>query len=284
MNQFFTNKKMIVLLVSVILFVSLLSLSLSQSGSGTFIQQFTNDITAVTGRIFSKPVNAVNNVFSSINTLQDTFEENQRLKKEIDRIYETQAEIAVLRNENAQLEEELGLKNSLTDFQTISGTVISRNPDSWIDQIVIDRGSQDGLEQGMSVMSNNGLIGRVTEVNPTSSKVVLLTSLDGTSNQVSAEILGDEVINGLVSGYDAETNRLIMTQITSTAEIKTGEQVITSGLGGTIPRSLVIGTVDEVTMDDHGLAQQVYIDPAADFEHIRYVTIINRSAESGVQE
>ncbi|WP_225744299.1 rod shape-determining protein MreC [Marinilactibacillus sp. Marseille-P9653] len=281
MNQFFTNKKMIVLLVSVILFVSLLSLSLTQVGSSNFVQQFTNDITAVTGRVFAKPVNAVSDLFGSIDRLQDTFEENQRLKKEIDRIYETQAELAVLRDENQIMQEELDLQNSLTDFQTITGSVISRNPDSWVDQVTIDRGSQDGLENGMSVMSNNGLVGRVIETNPTSSKVVLLTNLEGSSNQVSAEILSEEVINGLISGYDVESNRLIMTQITSTAEIAEGEQVITSGLGGSIPRSLVIGTVDEVTMDDHGLAQRVYIKPAADFEHIRYVTIINRTAESG---
>ncbi|WP_208559015.1 rod shape-determining protein MreC [Marinilactibacillus kalidii] len=281
MNQFFTNKKMIVLLVSVILFVSLLSLSLTQAGSSTFIQQFTNDITAVTGRVFAKPVNAVNDLFGSIDRLQDTFEENQRLKKEIDRIYETQAELSVLRDENQILQEELDLQNSLTDFQTITGSVLSRNPDSWVDQIIIDRGSQDGIENGMSVMSNNGLIGRIIETNPTSSKVVLLTDFEGSSNQVSAEILSEEVINGLISGYDVETNRLIMTQITSTAEISEGEQVITSGLGGSIPRSLVIGTVSEVTMDDHGLAQRVYIEPAANFEHIRYVTIINRTAESG---
>ncbi|GEL66111.1 rod shape-determining protein MreC [Marinilactibacillus psychrotolerans] len=281
MNQFFTNKKMIVLLVSVILFVSLLSLSLTQSGSVTFIQQFTNDITAVTGRVFSKPVNAVSDIFGSINKLQDTFEENQRLKKEIDSIYETQAEVAVLRDENERMQEELELKSSLKDFQTISGTVISRNPDSWVDQVIIDRGEQDGLEKGMSVMSSNGLIGRISETDPTSSKVVLLTNLEGSSNQVSAEILSKEVINGLITGYDTDTNRLIMTQITSTAEISEGEQVITSGLGGSIPRSLVIGTVDEVSMDDHGLAQQVYLKPATDFEHIRYVTVIDRSAESG---
>lgn len=281
MNQFFTNKKMIVLLVSVILFVSLLSISLSQAGSIPFVQQFTNDVTAVVGRLFSRPANAVNNVFETVTDLQDTYEENQRLKREIDRIYETQAEVSVLREENQRMQEELELQHSLTDYQTISGTVISRNPDSWVDQVIIDRGSQDGVENGMSVMSGNGLIGRVIEVNPTSSKVVLLTNGEISSNQVSSEIVTeDEVIHGLVAGYDEEREQLIMNQITSTSEIEEGAQVITSGLGGSIPRSLVIGTVTEVTMDSHGLAQQVYIEPAADFEHIRFVTIIDRSATS----
>lgn len=282
MNQFFTNKKMIVLLISVILFVSLISISLRTGDNTPFLQQASNDITAVLGRVFTRPANAVTRVFESVNDLQNTYEENQRLKIEIDKIYERQAEINVLRDENQRLGEELELQSSLTDYRTISGTVISRNPDNWVDQIVVDRGSQDGVAVGMPVMSSNGLIGRISEVNPTSSKVVLLTNIDQTANQVSSEIImEEEIVYGLISGYDSSSDRLVMSQITSTIEIEEGELITTSGLGGVIPRGLVIGEVEEVTMDAHGLAQQVFVNPAADFENIRYVTIINRLAESG---
>lgn len=282
MNQFFTNKKMIVLLISVIMFVSLISLSIRSGDSIPFLQQASNDITAVMGRVFSRPANALTSVFESVSDLQNTYEENQRLKTEIDKIYERQAEISVLRDENMRLGEELELQNSLTEFQTISGTVISRSPDNWVDQIIVDRGSQDGVEVGMPVMSGNGLIGRISEVNPTSSKVVLLTNIEQTANQVSSEIiLDEEIVYGLISGYDNSAEHLVMSQITSTIEIDEGELITTSGLGGVIPRGLVIGEVEEVTMDAHGLAQQVHVRPAADFENIRYVTIINRLAESG---
>ncbi|OJF95735.1 rod shape-determining protein MreC [Alkalibacterium sp. 20] len=282
MNQFFTNKKLIVLLVSVILFVSLISFSTRNTGNIPFVQQATNDITAVLGRVYSKPANAIINVFASINDLQNTYEENQRLKIEIDRIYERQAELNTLKDENEQLEEELDLKQSLTDYRTISGIVISRNPDNWVDQIVVDRGSQDGVEVGMPVMSGNGLIGRISETNPTSSKVVLLTNIEQTSNQVSSEVvMEDDTVYGLISDFNNETNRLLMSQITSTLDIEEGELVTTSGLGGSIPRGLVIGEVNEVSMDSHGLAQEVYVTPAADFNNIRFVTIIHRTAESG---
>ncbi|MFO8070145.1 MAG: rod shape-determining protein MreC [Alkalibacterium sp.] len=282
MNQFFTNKKLIVLLVSVILFVSLISFSTRNAGNIPFVQQATNDITAVLGRVYSKPANAVINVFASIDDLQNTYEENQRLKIEIDRIYERQAELNTLKDENERLEEELDLKQSLTDYRTISGTVISRNPDNWVDQIVVDRGSQDGVEIGMPVMSGNGLIGRISETNPTSSKVVLLTNIEQTSNQVSSEVvMEDDTVYGIISNFNNETNRLLMSQITSTVDIEEGELVTTSGLGGSIPRGLVIGEVNEVSMDSHGLAQQVYVTPSADFNNIRFVTIIHRTAESG---
>ena len=281
MKNFFDNKKLITLLVSFMLFIGILWFSFTNYGSAPYFQKVTSDMTAVLGRVFSTPVNAVNSFFSDVNTLQDTFEENQRLKKEIDQIAENKAEITTLKADNERLKEELELQATLTDFTFITGSVIARNPDMWIDHVVIDRGSSDGLEIGMSVMSNNGLAGRVTDVNPTSSKVTLLTTTDDTAVLTSAEIiLGDETVFGVINGYDTRRNQLIMDQIIAESEIELGTDIVTSGMGGLVPRGLLVGTVAEVTLDNHGLGQRVYIEPATNFKDIRYVTIINRQAES----
>lgn len=146
----------------------------------------------------------------------------------------------------------------------------------------MDKGSQNGIELDMSVMSGNGLIGRVVEVNPTSSKVQLVTTLDQNNNRVASSINTDDgVVHGIINGYDAETNRLVMKQITTEAKLKEGDQVMTSGLGGVSPSALLIGTIDEVKLDSFGLSQEAYIIPAADTNDIRYVTFIKRTAESG---
>ncbi|WP_028274136.1 rod shape-determining protein MreC [Atopococcus tabaci] len=282
MNKSFTNKKLIVLLISVILFFALLAVSLNRNGSVNIFQQIMNDVTAVAGRVVSKPANALTNVFESVNHLLDTYEENQRLKQEIDSVYEIQAELSVTKEQNEALKEELELQNSLTDYSTITGAVIARNPDSWVEEVIVDRGSQDGVELGMSVMSGQGLIGRISEVNPTSSKVRLISTMDQRNNLVSSEIITEEgdVVHGVISAYEAETGRLIMNQITTNVTLEPGQQVVTSGLSGKTPRSLLIGTVDEVTMDNFGLSQRVYVVPAGDFNDIRYVSIIDRHAES----
>lgn len=281
MKNFFDNKKLITLLVSFMIFIGVLWFSFTNYGSAPYFQQVTSDMTAVLGRAFSTPINAINRFFSNVNTLQDTFEENQRLKQEIDQIAETQAEISTLKADNERLKEELDLQATLTDFTYLTGSVIARNPDMWIDQVIIDRGSSDGLEVGMSVMSNNGLAGRVTDVNPTSSKVTLLTTTDDTAVLTSAEIiLEDETIFGVINGYDTNRNQLIMDQIIAESDIELGTDVVTSGMGGLVPRGLLVGTVAEVALDSHGLGQRVFIEPATNFKDIRYVTIINRQAES----
>ena len=281
MKQFFNNKKLITLLVSFIIFIGILWFSFSNFGTPPVVQQLTSDVTAVMGRIISKPANALNNFFSDINNLEDTFKENKRLKEKVDSLAESQAELSVLREENEQLKSELDLQSSLTEYTTMTGTVISRNPDAWIDQVVIDRGSMDGLEIGMSVMSKNGLVGRISEVSPTSSKVTLLSTTAPSSILTSTEIMQEEeTIFGVLTGFDLERNELVMEQITSEAAIEIGKEVITSGLGGLVPRGLLVGTITEISLDSQGLGQRVYIEPATDFTDIQFVTIINRIAES----
>ncbi len=280
MKDFFNNKKLITLLISLVFFMSILLFTFKNIGIASGSQQLANDVTAVVGRFFSKPANALNAVISDVNNLQDTFEENKKLKKELDKLAETQAELATIKKENDELKIELDLQSTVTDYEVISGSVIARNPDRWVDQMIIDRGSSDGLTNGMSIMSNNGLVGRVSEVSPTSSKVTLLTADKETAILTSAEIINEaDTIFGVINAYDSDKKQLVMEQIISTDSIEIGSEIVTSGLGGVVPRGLLVGVVSEVTLDRHGLGQRVYIEPAADFENIRFVTIIHREAE-----
>lgn len=307
MNRFFSNKKLIVILISVIVFISILSFSLSSIGSNNFIQTMTNDVTAFVGRAFSRPVNAVLDTFETIDTFQDTYTENKRLKSQIEGLYAIQAELGTVREENESLRQELDINESMTEYQTLAANVIARSPDLWVEQIIIDRGQQNDLEVGMPVTSNTGLIGQISEVNPTSSKVILLSNINSSSNQVSAEIIMDpernidednadsfensddnsednsraseDVVYGVIDGYDFERNMLVMNQITSEMTIEEGMTVTTSGLGGAYPRGIVIGEVRETNIDNQGLSQEVYIEPKADFNNLRNVTVVQRSAQ-----
>ena len=282
MNRFLTNKKMIMLLISVLIFISLITFSLSSRG-GNIVQSGANDVTGVVGRLLSKPTNAIFGVVDSVNDVQSTYEENQRLKGQLDAIHEKEAAIAALKSENQQLKDELGLEELVTEYTVRRGNVISRNPDQWINQVIIDLGTMNGMERGMPVMNNNGLVGYISETNPTSSKVTLISNVDLSASKVSSEIILDEeeeAIQGIISEYKTDTNQLVMSQITSDVEIKSGTLVTTSGLGGAFPRGLVIGEVEAVRLDEQGLERLVFIKPFSDFNNIRIVSVIDRSAET----
>lgn len=282
MNRFLTNKKMIMLLITVLIFISLITFSLSSRG-GNIVQSGANDVTGVVGRLLSKPTNAIFGVVDSVNDVQSTYEENQRLKGQLDAIHEKEAAIATLKSENQQLKDELGLEELVTEYTVRRGNVISRNPDQWINQVIIDLGTMNGMERGMPVMNNNGLVGYISETNPTSSKVTLISNVDLSASKVSSEIILDEeeeAIQGIISEYKTDTNQLVMSQITSDVEIKPGTLVTTSGLGGAFPRGLVIGEVEAVRLDEQGLERLVFIKPLSDFNNIRIVSVIERSAEA----
>lgn len=281
----FNNKKLIGVLIASIAIVSLVSYSLFNSTSN-LVTTSVNETSSWAGRIFSEPVNMVVRFVNSVDNLVNTFEENQYLKQRIDQVNEMQVRIADLEVENEKMRQELNLTETLSEFEPLSATVISRSPDQWMETLVINVGSNDGVRKDLAVMSGNGLIGRVIEVTPNSSKVLLLTSEQSNEGVVSARVQTESgaSANGIVSSYDAKTKNYIMTQVDPDAEIKAGDMVITSGLGGVTPSTLLIGEVASAQMDDYGLFQTVNILPAGEMTDIRFVTVILVGERSEVSE
>lgn len=281
----FNNKKLIGVLIASIAIVSLVSYSLFNSTSN-LVTTSVNETSSWAGRIFSEPVNMVVRFVNSVDNLVNTFEENQYLKQRIDQVNEMQVRIADLEVENEKMRQELNLTETLSEFEPLSATVISRSPDQWMETLVINVGSNDGVRKNLAVMSGNGLIGRVIEVTPNSSKVLLLTSEKSNEGVVSARVQTESgaSANGIVSSYDAKTKNYIMTQVDPDAEIKAGDMVITSGLGGVTPSTLLIGEVASAQMDDYGLFQTVNILPAGEMTDIRFVTVILVGERSEVSE
>ena len=107
-----------------------------------------------------------------------------------------------------------------------------------------------------------------------------MTAPEESAVLTSAEVIVDDnAIFGVIDAFDSKKNKLVMEQIITTEEIKVGDEIITSGLGGVVPRGLLVGEVSEISLDRHGLGQRVYIEPAANFDNIRFITIINRKTE-----
>ena len=274
------NKKLIWILLSAIAVVSVVAYTMI-NGANNAVTSAINDATAWGGRLFSEPVSMVVRFVDSVDNLINTHEENQHLKEKIDKIYELQVRVADLEAENGKMKQELNLTESLSEYTTVHATVIARNPDQWMESLVINVGANEGIQKNMSVMSGNGLIGRIIEVNPTSSNVLLLSNEQSNDGKVAASIqIKSGSANGIISGYDRKTKEYLMTQVDPTVSVAAGDLVQTSGLGGVTPSSLLIGEVTEAKMDDYGLFQTVRIKPAGEMTDIRFVTVIKRQGRS----
>ena len=279
MNPIFSNKKLIGWVIGIIVALALIMYSITYGSN--IVTQGVNDVTNILGRLVSYPANSINDFIDSVSDLSNTYQENQSLKQKIDTIHELEVQLNELKRDNQKMKETLKLQDTLNDYTLVNATVIARNPDTWRDVITINKGSNDGIQPQMSVMSDNGLVGKVLDVNPTSARIALLSNADNTLVRVAAMIQNEkEPIYGTITGYDEKTNMLVMSQIQATQDIKVGDKVVTSGLGGISPNSLYIGTVEEVAMDRFGLYKEVKIRPAADTNDVRYVTVVIRTSES----
>lgn len=278
MQKFFSNRRLVITVVILVVCFGLMGGSIAmrnRRSTPPLIQQFGNDIAGFADGIVAYPVNAVQGFADSVSGLMNTYTENRELKQKVSELAQVKVRDQTLAKENKQLKAELKLKNSLTDYSTVSAAVMSRTPSSWQQQLVINKGQTSGIKKNMPVLSGGGLIGRVAEVNKTNSKVELLSDTSESSNRFSIVIDGADgkSVNGIITGYNARTNELIMGQVTSTAKIKKGAKVVTNGMGGVTPKGLYVGKVSRIGKDDYGLAKKVYIKPATNFNEINIVTV-----------
>ena len=216
----------------------------------------------------------------SVSRLVNTYEENKNLKGEIEQHDDLKQNVKNQAQEIERLKVEEELNKTLTDYEKVSATVITRSPDTWQDELIVDRGSDDGVTENMAVMSQKGVIGRVTEVREQSSKIELLTSDNQNSNHFPIKIgTNNGESFGILNKYEEKKQQLIASQVTKEKEIKEGDVVRTSGLGGNSPADLVIGTVVKVKPSSNGIDFEVYVKPSAQMYDISFVTIIKGMAE-----
>ncbi|MFC5712664.1 rod shape-determining protein MreC [Thalassorhabdus alkalitolerans] len=280
MPHFFSNKRLIILMVSIIILVALIGFSLRERETVTWPEQFARDSVGVVQSVFSRPAHYVAGVFENVQDLRNVYEENQLLKSRLDEYAATSAELQTLKQENETLKSMIDAEESLSDYVMRSAMVIHRSPDQWTEVIGINRGSQHGIERNMAVITPEGLVGKVQNVSQFTSTVQLLSD-DSRTNRVSAMIHTDEdPVFAFVEGWDEDREGLLLRKIESEAEIEPGQLVSTSGLGGIFPRGLVIGEIVEVEPDEYGLTMNAVVEPAANYHNIDYVSVIERTTDN----
>ncbi len=207
MQKFFSNRRLVIAVIILVICFGLMAGSVSlrnRRNTPPIIQQFGNDIVGFVDSAVALPVNWAQTSVSSINGLMNTYSENRELKQQVTELAQTKVRDQTLAHENKQLKQQLKLNNSMTDYNTVTAAVLMRTPSSWQRQLVINKGQSSGIKKNMPVMSGSGLIGRITEVNKTNSKVELLSDTSESSNRFAITLNGQngKVINGIITGYN----------------------------------------------------------------------------------
>lgn len=213
-----------------------------------------------------------NHAIAAIEDIRRMREENERLKKEVERLITENIQLRELEVENRALRELLNFtqENPAFDYTTarVTARVIGFDPSGFTRYIIINVGQKHGISPGMAVVTERGLVGRVVKVYSSTSKVLLITD---PSSSIGAYVQGSQA-TGMVEG--TPDGSLVMRYTPMDANISVGEVVLTSGLGGTLPKGLVIGQVIEIEKKDYALFQEVRIKPSVDFDRLELVLVL----------
>lgn len=266
----------IIIVILIILALAIYVKTLKEDRKLNIVESLIKDSVIFVEKIILTPFNYVGNLIDDFVELRNVQEENDKLKTSIERVDAIEAENIELRREIEALKKELSIDYVLTDYDYLNATVISRNIGYWYNTLTIDKGTNNGILEGMVVVNSTGLIGKIIKATTFTSEVRLITTSD-TNNKISVSISnGNGKINGLINRYDYENNFLEVEGISNTEEVKVGDYVYTSGLGGVFPSGILIGTVESITTDEYDLAKIINVKPSTDFNDINYVAILKR--------
>ncbi len=257
------NKRVMTLLLT--LFLSIMMMFMGAGPKERFVR-------LVTSTIF----NTGHFTFSWGIYMLDLWSENKRLRDQNFKLATKIHENYLAARENDTLRGLLEFKEKYP-FEVISALVIGQDVDRIVNALILDVGSRDGVRKNMAVVTAEGLVGRIYEVYPYSSSVQIIQDVN---SRISAMIDGNRSVKGIVRWEGGEHLRLYLLQHIS--EPESGQLVYTTGLGGTYPEGLFIGTVSEEQDKDVKIYASINVDPAVNFSQTHEVFILSGSERTDI--
>lgn len=216
----------------------------------------------------SQRISAIQTLLTAPADLATLRADNLRLEADVARL---ERELIALREQAAEAEVLAGLlgyARTRPESRYVAARVIGQDISPFIRSVWIDRGSDGGLQQGMPVVTERGLIGRVAEVYSTVARIQLITDPQSLVNVRLQTSRADGALQAQLNG------ELWVDAIDQSASVTPGELVLTSGLGGAFPADIPIGQILTVRKRDYELFQEAVIQPSADLENLLVVLVI----------
>ncbi len=270
----------VILAFALLLHVVLISAQVNTASGLPVLQVVTFGAFSEVQRGTMALIDGVRGLWSGYIALQRVEEENLALKQELGTLQ------IRLQQERAEAQRTDNLRQLLelrerAQLDTTAAEVIAGPASAEFQTVTLDKGASDGLAPDMAVISPAGVVGRVILPSGRASKVQLLIDL----NAAAGALIERTRVQGVVVG--AGSGMLKMRYVPGTADVKTGDLVVTSGIDGIYPKGFVIGTIDHVA-GSVGEYHEINVRPAVDFARLEEVLIVrtppaSRGVTEGVQ-
>jgi len=270
---FFKNLKTIIFIVVLLAAVIIaLSYNVKQKSPVGLVTKIVLAVAAPPQTVLNAAVSGVSDAWSRYLLLVKIGEENKNLKKTID---DLKSQLVLYQEgylEAQRLRNLLALKDD-HDFDLVTARVIGRGQTSFSKTILINKGTAHGLDAGQPVMAGPGLAGRVINASWRTAKVLPL--IDESSN-IDAVVQRNRT-QGIVRG--AGSRGCLLKYISKAQDVKEGDTIVSSGMGGIFPKGLMIGKVTHVNKQETGLFLKIYVAPSVDFSNVEEVVVLTSNNE-----
>lgn len=267
----YRNKKsgIIGIIITIIILILIVIFSNGEKGSSFLENVASNLVMPIQNGLtyLKNKIGGNNTFFTDINNLK---EENKDLKEKNSELEQSLRELENIKTQNETLKEYLNLTEKYGEYKTIPGYIINKDISNYSKTIVINIGKKDGVNENMTVIGDEGLVGHVVSVTDSTAKVQ--TIID-TASSVSC-IMSTTKESIVCKGTLNEDSTLNAMYIPTEANIIQGDSIETSGLGGIYPKGIHIGTVKRVNNTQNMTDRHAVIETAVDFDKLNSVLVI----------
>lgn len=245
----------------------LLSSHLKRTRSWSPAEQLVVEIVAPFQNALTKTVAGVEGVWEKYFGLVRVYEDNRRLREEIQSLRIQNARYREMLATRQRLQDLLQFKET-TDWPMMAAQVIGRDPTGWFKSVILDKGARSGLAVNMPVVSAEGVVGRVVSVSANYAKVLLIIDQNSAVDCLNQVTRDQGVLRG------ASTKICELDYVLKTSRMARGDLIITSGMGRVFPKGLPVGRVIGVSDRPGALFKDVQVRPMVDFNRLEEVLVI----------
>ena len=258
------------IIVTVIILIFLVALTNTKNSNLYFIENLANKIVMPIQNGLTYIKNRVNGNSSFFEDVSNLKSENEKLQKENVELEKSLRELEIIKSENETLKQYLNLTEKYKDYKTIPADVINRDISNYSKTIVINRGTNDGIKEKMTVIAAEGLVGYVISATASTAKVQTIIDTSSSTSCLISSSRDSIVCKGTLN----DVSHLKAMYIPTNATLSQGDTVETSGIGGIYQKGILIGNISRVENSSDLSNRYAVVDLAVNFEKLETVLVI----------
>ena len=272
MGGFFRSKTFIAICIVAALLLGMMALDVSSSGHLSFLENITGSLITPIQNFCATAVKNGGNLIKAYTDYEDLAAENAKLKSELAKSGQLIRDAEKYAQENQSLKAMLGIAEKHADFEFAACTVVGSDQNGYSHTLTLSRGSADGLALKNLVMTADGVVGYISELGLTWSKV---TTILDSSCEMGAIVTRTQDVGVLDWDFSLSEEGLAKLAYLNTGiTLQSGDAVETSGVGGIFPKGILLGRVREMRTESHGISQYAILEPAVDIDRVHTVFVI----------